>query len=73
MAHLARELSLAVNVLPVAVHAARAAEALAAIDAHVRELAGVLAHVDLQAILVDETEPDNSRLTIFQNLRYSEL
>lgn len=51
----AGELALAVDVLAVAVHAAGAAEALAAVGARVRKLARVLPHVDLQPVLVDET------------------
>lgn len=54
MAHLARELSLTVHVLPVTAHAARAPEPFAAIDADVREFARVFAYVDLQAVLVNE-------------------
>ena len=54
-AHLARELALAVHVLPVAAHAARTPESFAAIDTHVREFACVFAYVDFQAIFVDES------------------
>lgn len=60
LADFAGKLALAVDILPVTVHAARAAESLATIHAGVRELARVLSHVNLQSILVDE--PGNEKM-----------
>lgn len=54
-ARLAIEFPLAVHVLAVAVHAARAAKALVAIGTGMRELSRVLPHVNVQPVLVNKT------------------
>ena len=48
------------DILPVTIHTARAAESFTTINAGVRELTRMLSHVNLQSILVDE--PGNEKI-----------
>lgn len=48
------ESAFTVHILSVAIHRARATESFTTIDARVRKLASVFAHVNFQSILVDE-------------------